>query len=175
MNKNKLRTVTCLTCVNTFSSAANRNVYCSLICRLSAEVKKLTVQECWEWQGHRDKDGYGRLRFRYKEYGAHRAAYELEFGAIPNGLIVLHTCDNPCCCNPNHLVLGTYHANAVDRDNKGRGSGPYGERNGNAKLTNEQVKMIIADSRKHEDIAVDFGIKRHTVSRIKSGTRRAKG
>ncbi|MDQ3714070.1 MAG: hypothetical protein M3388_17885 [Acidobacteriota bacterium] len=80
----------------------------------------------------------------------------------------------PHGCNPYHLVLGMHLANAVDRDDKGRSKSPYDEKNGTAKLSMKQVKMIIADKRKHEDIAVDFGIERPTVSRIKASTRRAK-
>jgi hypothetical protein len=79
-------------------------------------------ETCWEWQRSKDWNGYG-LTHRGI---AHRLAYEAFVGPIPDGMLVLHTCDNPPCCNPAHLFLGTHFDNAADRDSKGRDR-PHGK------------------------------------------------
>jgi hypothetical protein len=77
--------------------------------------------ECIEWHGYRDKDGYGTVYVgNYKTVRAHRHVYEECIGPIPNGLILRHKCDNPPCVNPNHLEPGTQKDNARDRDERGR-------------------------------------------------------
>jgi len=75
------------------------------------------ADECWEWQGVRRRDGYGHATRRLY---AHRAAWELTNGPIPRGLHVCHHCDNPPCCNPSHLFLGTDKTNHYDAAMKGR-------------------------------------------------------
>jgi hypothetical protein len=78
--------------------------------------------DCWEWGGARNTSGYGWFRFGPDRTptGAHRVAYELSNGPIPDGLAVLHRCDNPPCVNPAHLFLGTNQDNVTDKVNKGR-------------------------------------------------------
>jgi hypothetical protein len=75
---------------------------------------------CWPWQGGRKVKGYGRLMRDYKDLQSHRVAWEETFGPIPDGLQVLHHCDNPPCCNPAHLFLGTPGDNVRDMVAKGR-------------------------------------------------------
>ena len=75
---------------------------------------------CWRWLGGSDGKGYGRVWEGRRYTRAHRRAYELENGAIPTGLWVLHRCDHPRCCNPAHLWLGTNADNTADRGAKGR-------------------------------------------------------
>lgn len=76
---------------------------------------------CWEWTGPRYKaGGYGRLRLAGRQVRAHRVAWELLHGPVPDGLNVCHHCDNPPCVRPDHLFLGTDKDNADDRDAKGR-------------------------------------------------------
>jgi len=86
--------------------------------------------DCWIWQAGTNPKGYGNFRLcspRRKE-GAHRIAYKLRYGEIPEGMCVCHRCDTPRCCNPAHLFIGTQADNAQDRAAKGRGWKPSGER-----------------------------------------------
>lgn len=120
---------------------------------------------CWIWPGWTDRDGYGRAKLRGKTAIAHRVAYTLTHGTIPVGLEVLHRCDNPPCCNPAHLFLGTQQTNCTDAKAKDRHA--RGERNGGAKLTADQVIAIRADGRRQIDIAANYGVRQTTVSEIK--------
>jgi len=83
--------------------------------------------ECWNWLG-RTTDGYGHMSINGKEVLSHRLAYQFSVGLIPSGLAVLHTCDNPSCCNPKHLWLGTRADNNKDRALKGRSADYRGEK-----------------------------------------------
>lgn len=76
---------------------------------------------CWEWTGYCSKFGHGQMSAWGRTEPAHRVAYRLFNGPIPTGLVVRHTCDNPPCTNPKHLILGTVKDNADDRETRGRG------------------------------------------------------
>lgn len=80
-------------------------------------VIKTGIDTCWKWDGAKLKHGYGRYSGGLL---AHRIAYELLVGPIPQGLLVLHSCDNPECTNPKHLFLGDHSDNAKDMVAKGR-------------------------------------------------------
>lgn len=82
------------------------------------------LTECWVWKGARGGKGYGSKMIRGKAYRTHRLAWEWVNGPIPDGMMVLHRCDNPPCCNPNHLFIGTNTDNMRDMVAKGRGSFP---------------------------------------------------
>lgn len=88
-----------------------------------------TTSGCLEWTGYTNVRGYGRIAFNGRTVGAHRLAWELVNGPIPDGMNVLHHCDNPPCCNVGHLFLGTHADNSADMVAKGR------QRNQNAAKT----------------------------------------
>lgn len=85
---------------------------------------------------------------------------------IPKELVVMHTCDNPVCVNPNHLQVGTQAQNNKDMGDKGRS--PHGEDHWRSCLTKEQVLEIIKDERVQRKIAADYDINQQQVSRIKT-------
>lgn len=87
---------------------------------------KLVVKtnSCWIWMGSRNKKGYGQIsqhRRGLRPLQAHRASWEMQFGKIPDGMHVLHRCDDPSCVNPDHLFLGTPKQNTHDMMHKERG------------------------------------------------------
>lgn len=103
--------------------------------------------DCLVFTGCKDGFGYGLLRIRNANgksivKRSHIVAYIHAFGEIPKGKWVLHKCDNPPCCNPEHLFLGSPADNNRDRDAKGRHWTHLGEDHGNAKLTVEDVLEI---------------------------------
>lgn len=97
---------------------------------------------CWIWKAALDRKGYGAFQVSGKVVKAHRFAYELVNGPIPDGLCGLHRCDNPGCCNPAHIFLGTRADNNADMVAKGRDNKAAGVRNGLAKLTDAKVMEI---------------------------------
>lgn len=85
-----------------------------------AQVQKGHPATCWLWKGRRDRRGRGRLRWQGREAYAHRVAYELEYGELPEGQEVCHHCDVHLCCNPAHLFAGSHEENMSDASRKGR-------------------------------------------------------
>lgn len=114
----------------------------------------VTDHGCWEWNGQRSRFGYGHIKFKGRMRFTHRLAWELYRGLIPQGLMVRHlVCDNPPCCNPDHLALGTGDDNIRDKQRKLRGG---------HKLTWEQVREIRTRRTETGDsyarIAADYGV-----------------
>lgn len=106
------------------------------------KVERGGPDECWPWTAATRGDGYGVLNERGKTTVAHRRAFALASGPIPAGLCVCHSCDNPPCCNPTHLWLGTIADNNRDMFEKGRRPPAVGVRNARSKLTPEVVREI---------------------------------
>ncbi len=116
----------------------------------------------------RDKDGYVILPggISGTHIKAHRLAWALHNGADPAGLVILHTCDNPPCVNPEHLVVGTNRDNQMDKVRKGRQS-RRDHGHGAQKLISVQVEAIVADTRRQCVIAAEYGVSHQLVSRLK--------
>lgn len=138
--------------------------------RFELKFVKGKEAECWVWRGAKS-GGYGWffIHTGIHEY-AHRVSYQLYKGDIPNGLCVLHRCDNPACVNPNHLFLGTQGDNVRDREGKGRGADHSGEKNGNAKLSAEQVIAIRkATHTRVRQLAELYNVNLKTIEAIRYG------
>lgn len=139
--------------------------------RLAGKVKRAGPDDCWPFDGATNGYGYGRLTVDGKPQAAHRLAYELEHGEIPAGLFVLHRCDNPPCCNPAHLYLGTHADNMRDMDERGRrvNRQARGAANGRAKLAvNDvvEIRRLASAGEPQRQIAEQFQITQAAVSSI---------
>lgn len=119
------------------------------------------TSSCWLWRGAVLPFGHGRFRLNGRVALAHRVAYSLYVGDIPEDKFVLHKCDVPQCINPDHLFLGTKKDNTQDMLSKGRANGPK-------KLTTEQVISIREDSRPQSIIALEYLVHQSTIHYIKS-------
>lgn len=148
-------------------AVVNPDRYVEAADRLWSKVNK--TENCWLWTGSKTAKGYGRFHFglRNQVVRAHRFVYILMFGSIPETQQVRHTCDNPPCVRPDHLVLGTAQHNSNDRVQRARA--PRGEHASWSKLTTEQVLAIRADRRPQRLIGADYGICQQSVSLIKKG------
>jgi len=141
--------------------------------RFWSRVNIAGADECWEWRSTKQTYGYGILKIKGKMKGAHRLAWLFTNGEIPNGLWVLHKCDNPSCVNPNHLFLGTARDNAQDRARKGRNGNQNGEQGNNSKLINEQVLEIHTKYRTtsitQRELATQYEISQSQINNIVRG------
>lgn len=129
--------------------------------------------ECWNWiSAERNRFGYGGFNFYGRNTHAHRVAYMLTKGIILEGLEVQHNCNNPKCCNPNHLELGDHSKNMRYKVKCGR-LGTYGDNNGHAVLASDDVREIYKIYKEREftrqEIAEMFDIHPGTLSNIISG------
>lgn len=144
--------------------------------RFWSYVDRRSADDCWEWQGSKIGIGYGQYRVLYKMYKSHRFSWEIHNGAIPDGKIICHKCDNPACVNPAHLFLGTHQDNTDDMWRKRRGNPPSGADHWASTLSDDEVAAmkVILDmtSLPHTEIAEMFGVSKGYVSKINCGTRR---
>lgn len=132
---------------------------------------------CWNWKLRLDKGGYGIIGLRqYRDKRTHRVSYQIYNGEIPAGMVVMHSCDNPRCCNPDHLSVGTNMENMADSKNKGRGGAYWfrGEENPKSILCAESVRRIramAAAGAKSKDIAKAIGCGKTLAKLVADGKR----
>ncbi len=144
--------------------------------RFEAKIMADPNSGCWLWTAALHPPPslpYGRFQARAKKaVYAHRKAYELYRGDIPEGLSVLHKCDIPYCVNPDHLFLGTYADNNRDKETKGRANHAKGTDHGMTKLSEDQVSVVkglLAVGVSTRELARRLNIHRSTILDIKSG------
>lgn len=130
----------------------------------------LTDTGCLEWDGKKDRDGYGVIRRDGKHHPVHRYLWCLVHGPLPREMLVCHTCDNPSCISLDHLFVGTDKDNSDDKVRKGRHA--YGSRQHLCKLNTEDVLIIkrrLSLGHRIVDIARDYGVQPQTIGSIKYG------
>ena len=170
-------------------SHRSKRVYCSRQCRAAAQsewqrkdlserfwAKVQETETCWTWTAALLKTGYGSIRVDGKAMRAHRVAYELAKGPIPEGALLRHTCDNPKCVNPDHLIPGTKSDNTKDAIERGQHA--VGELHRNAKVSNQAVTAIraaLAAGVPGKFLAKQFGVDQTLISQIKLNKKRVRG
>lgn len=143
--------------------------------RFWSKVDMRGPSECWEWQASLTTSGYGRFKIAsYETAIASRVALIGTKKEEPFGMLVLHTCDNPCCCNPAHLYFGTQQDNMNDKVQRGRcrSGDQSGPNNGAAKLSEAQLAVIVQrlqDGWNNKQIAADLPVTHSMVSLIRRG------
>lgn len=109
----------CKMCAECNEKFMGNRQFCSIKCTIKGRTK-ISENKCWEWQGCFDSHGYGLIRFGKTPTRVHRESYKIFKGQIPDKLLICHHCDNPKCCNPEHLFLGSYKDNMQDAQKKNR-------------------------------------------------------
>ena len=129
--------------------------------------------QCWPWLASKMKrGGYGQLRDGRKTLKAHRLAWELNLGPIPDGMLIRHLCNNPICCNPTHLLPGTDKQNHEDMQRSGRmfvPQSPVGTDHHSARLDEGKVLSILESELSGAELARRLGVSRSMISRIRTG------
>jgi len=131
--------------------------------------------ECWNWTGYFDTSGYGQISMSGNAVLAHRYSYIIHHPLTINlrehpEICVCHKCDNRKCVNPAHLFLGSVTDNNRDREAKGRGNQPKGEKQPASKLTEQQVREIrikyANGGLNQRQLALEYGVHFGTISKI---------
>ena len=132
-------------------------------------IKK--TKSCWLWTGTKNAYGYGIFLMPGEvPVRAHRYSYEYFVGPIPNGKIIMHTCDNPPCVNPAHLRIGTRADNNRDCFEKKRR--PMGKDAWNGRLSTRQVSAIRNSTKTQAELARKYGVHQSHICRIRKGAAR---
>jgi len=139
--------------------------------RFWKKVDKRGPDECWGWRGYKTPLGYGQFQnFGGKGHTyAHRISYKIAHGHIQQDMIVRHSCDNPGCVNPAHLLLGTHKDNTMDMIERKRNLSCVGENNNLAKLSAEKVIEIrkrFSGGEKNKFLAKEYGVSISTISSV---------
>ena len=138
---------------------------------LALHVPNRPISGCWIWLGHRDKRGYGRMYLNRRQGFAHRYIYQHFKGGLRDDQLLRHTCDNPPCVNPDHLIPGTDADNARDMVERGRSA--RGTKHRAAKLTESQVmemrRTYAAGEASQADLARQYGLTPTPVSQLLRG------
>ena len=138
-------------------------------------VDRKSEDECWNWIGNKLKSGYGQISIGAKKEmskGAHRVSWELANDkSIPDGMYIMHKCDNPSCVNPNHLTIGTAKENTQDMIQKGRKKtvAPLGEENGKSLLNAEKVLLIRASTLNHAALGRQLNVSPNCIRGVRTG------
>ena len=137
---------------------------------LSGLKVKRTGRRCWEWMRSTTGKGYGAIYFKERKYRTHRIAHELFNGPIPFGKMVCHKCDNPRCCNPDHLYIGDASTNLKDAMKRQGFKNPCqrGIENHRAKLNDDKVLEIRASSDSYSTLARRYGVALSTIYGVKT-------
>ncbi len=123
---------------------------------------------CQIWMRGVDSSGYGTIKYKGRTCSVHRLKWTLHNGPIPDGLILMHSCDVPCCVALHHLSIATHADNSHDRDRKGRQIAHPGSKNGLAILDEQRVLLIRADNRPNRVIADEQKISLSLVWKVKT-------
>lgn len=123
------------------------------------------VETCWTWKGTPSKDGYGQFKYHCKHKRPNRFLWESLHGTIPEGMIIMHSCDNPSCVNPEHLNLGTHQDNAIDREKKKRRKIiPFAKLN---QLQVDNIRQLYETGQHYQyELAKMFNVGTLTINRI---------
>lgn len=142
----------------------------SLTQKLFSKILVDHVTGCWNFNGVITSDGYGQLWHEGRARRAHRAVYEHYFGAIEEGGLACHKCDNRRCVNPHHIYIGTAADNNRDVRERGQpGKAKRGVEHHNAKLCPDDVLKIRGGGQPQRQLAREFGVSQTTVSEIQRG------
>jgi hypothetical protein len=144
------------------------DVPANVVAHFWAQVAKGGPDDCWLWLRALDGKGYGAYCFNKRVLIVPRFAYVLHHGSVPQELSIRHTCDNPPCCNPAHLLVGTHQENMRDISERGRRRG----RNWRAAFTDEQAAEIRRRASEGETgvaLGRTFGVSQRTISAIIHG------
>ncbi len=161
----------CPSCDRCFRKRRARETYCSIHCAVWPRITKAAPDACWPWQGQL-VGGYGAGGFDKKRYRVSRVVLAEKLGReLELGEQALHSCDNPACCNPAHIFVGSAADNMADKVAKGRGSSIppclKGEAHGRAKLTEANVRDIWARRAEGSTkLGCEYGVANTTVHNI---------